>query len=186
MIELPRDLTRTTLAVLFTGVLILGAFLIVRPFISTFVWAAMIVVATWPIMLSLQDRLGGRRWLAVTCMTAGLVLLFVLPVLLAVSTVVEHGDTIVEWAKSQHRFRIEGEGIGLEAVEVGDPYLARPLTGRRAWGRTTRRLLALGLVKRGRQRFQPIIAGQAARQRFQPQQQARGDGRRSPVPPRAG
>lgn len=106
MIELPRDLTRTTLAVLFTGVLILGAFLIVRPFISSFVWAAMIVVATWPIMLSLQDHMGGRRWLAVTCMTLGLVLLFVLPVLLAVSTVIEHGDTIVEWAKSLSKSKL--------------------------------------------------------------------------------
>jgi predicted PurR-regulated permease PerM len=106
MNEPPRDLTRITLAVLFTGVLILGAFLIVRPFLSSFVWAAMIVVATWPIMLSLQERFGGRRWLAVACMTAALVLLFVLPVLLAVSTVIEHGDAIVEWAKSLSKSKL--------------------------------------------------------------------------------
>lgn len=106
MIEPTHDLTRTTLAVLFTGVLILGAVLIVRPFVSSFVWASMIVVATWPIMLSLEGRFGGRRWLAVTCMTAGLVLLFVLPVLLAVSTVIEHGDTIVEWAKSLSKSKL--------------------------------------------------------------------------------
>jgi len=96
----PHDLTRTTLAVLFTGVLILGAFLIVRPFLSSLVWAAMIVVATWPVMLALQTRLRNRRWLAVTVMALGLVLLFVLPVMMAVSTIIEHGDTIVAWARS--------------------------------------------------------------------------------------
>jgi len=100
MTEQHRDLTRTTLAVLFTGMLILGAFLIVRPFLSSMVWATMIVVATWPIMLGLEHRLGGRRWLAVSLMTFALVLLFVLPLMMAVSTIIEHGDTIVAWAKS--------------------------------------------------------------------------------------
>lgn len=100
MTEQPRDLTRITLGVLFTGTLILGAFLIVRPFLSSVVWAAMIVVATWPIMRDLQRRLGDRRWAAVAVMTGALILLFVLPVLMAVSTVIEHGDTIVAWFKS--------------------------------------------------------------------------------------
>lgn len=124
MIEPSRDLTRTTLAVLFTGTLILGAFLIVRPFLSSFVWAAMIVVATWPLMLSLQDRLGGRRWLAVTCMTLGLVLLFVLPVLLAVSTVIEHGDAIVEWAKSLSKSKLPPVPEWIARVPLIGPRLA--------------------------------------------------------------
>jgi predicted PurR-regulated permease PerM len=100
MTDPTRDLTRTTLAVLFTGVLILGAFLIVRPFLSSFVWATMIVVATWPIMRTLETRLWNRRWLAVTLMTLALLLLFVVPVMMAVSTIIEHGDTIVGWARS--------------------------------------------------------------------------------------
>lgn len=124
MIEPPRDLTRTTLAVLFTGTLILGAFLIVRPFLSSFVWAAMIVVATWPLMLSLQGRLGGRRWLAVTCMTLVLVLLFVLPVVLAVSTVIEHGDGIVEWAKSLSKSKLPPVPEWIARVPLIGPRLA--------------------------------------------------------------
>lgn len=106
MTDQPRDLTRTTLAVLFIGMLILGAFLIVRPFLSSAVWAAMIVVATWPIMRRLETRLWNRRWLAVTIMTLALVLLFVLPVMLAVSTIIEHGDAIVEWVKSLSKARL--------------------------------------------------------------------------------
>ena len=42
----PRDLTRTTLAVLFIGVLIAASFWVLRPFLPALIWATMIVVAT--------------------------------------------------------------------------------------------------------------------------------------------
>ena len=51
MPENKRDLTRTTLAVLFIAALILASFWIIRPFLPAVIWAAMIVIATWPIML---------------------------------------------------------------------------------------------------------------------------------------
>ena len=106
MTEQPRDLTGITLAVLFTAMLILGAVLIMRPFLTSMVWSTMIVVATWPMMLELQRRLGGRRWLAATGMAVALVLVFVLPLILAVSTIIEHGDGIVAWAKSLARAKL--------------------------------------------------------------------------------
>ena len=49
-----RDITRTTLAVLFIGMLITASFWILRPFLTSIVWATMIVIATWPILLWLQ------------------------------------------------------------------------------------------------------------------------------------
>ena len=47
-----RDLTRTTFAVLFIGVLLGAVLWIVRPFIGPAIWAVMVVVATWPLMHS--------------------------------------------------------------------------------------------------------------------------------------
>ena len=61
-----RDLARTVLAVLFLGGLILASFWILRPFLAAIIWSTMIVVATWPIMIALQYRLWGKRWIAVT------------------------------------------------------------------------------------------------------------------------
>jgi predicted PurR-regulated permease PerM len=124
MTDQPRDLTRTTLAVLFTGMLILGAFLIVRPFLSSFVWAAMIVVATWPIMHRLERRLWNRRWLAVGAMTLALVLLFVLPLMLAVSTIIEHGDTIVGWVKSLSRATLPALPEWVQRIPMAGPRIA--------------------------------------------------------------
>ena len=51
-------------------------------------------------MIGLQARLGGRRWLAVTIMTLAMLLLLVVPLVLAVSTIVDYADDIVGWSKS--------------------------------------------------------------------------------------
>ncbi|HEX4522981.1 MAG TPA: AI-2E family transporter YdiK [Casimicrobiaceae bacterium] len=92
------DLTRIVLAVLLMGILISGSFWILRPFLLSTIWAAMIVVATWPLMLRLQARLG-RRGLAVAIMSTAMVLVFVAPLLLAIQTLVDNTDTITRWIR---------------------------------------------------------------------------------------
>ena len=90
------DLTRTVLAVLLIGILTGTSFYILRPFMLAIVWAAMIVVATWPMMLKLQQMLR-RRALAVAIMSGAMVLVFVVPLVLAIQTVVDNTSTIKEW-----------------------------------------------------------------------------------------
>jgi predicted PurR-regulated permease PerM len=90
-----RDLARTTLGVLFIGMLIAGTFWVMKPFLPPLIWATMIVVATWPMMVVLQSRLGGRRWIAVTLMSVALLLVLIVPLALAISTIVDHSDDIV-------------------------------------------------------------------------------------------
>src|ERR1700682_978135 len=46
-----RDPARATLAVLFIAGLIVASFRVLQPFLLAAVWATMIVVATWPLML---------------------------------------------------------------------------------------------------------------------------------------
>ncbi len=94
MNELRPDLARTTLGVLFMAGLILAAFWVLRPFIGPAIWATTIVVATWPLLRKLQARLWQRRLPAVLVMTLGLLLLFVLPVTLAIVTLVDKADEI--------------------------------------------------------------------------------------------
>jgi predicted PurR-regulated permease PerM len=95
-----RDLARLTLGVLVIALMIVATLWVLRPFILATVWAATIVVATWPMMLALQSRLGGRRWLAVAVMTGALLALLILPIVLAVSTIIDYADDIVAWAKA--------------------------------------------------------------------------------------
>jgi predicted PurR-regulated permease PerM len=96
----PSDLTRTTLAVIFICVLIAACFWIVRPFLSAILWATMIVIATWPFFLKLQSRLWGKRWLAVLVTTVLMLLVLIVPICLAVMTILHQSDEIVAWFKS--------------------------------------------------------------------------------------
>jgi len=105
MAEIQRDLTRTVLAVLCIGGLIGFSFWILRPFLGAFVWATMIVVATWPVMLAVQARLWGKRGLTVMLMTLALLSVLIVPFSLAIGTIVAKADEIVGWAKSLATFK---------------------------------------------------------------------------------
>lgn len=99
MAEIQRDLTRTTLAILCLLLMIATSLWILRPFLAGTVWATMIVVATWPMLKALEQRFGGRRAPAVTVMTLALLLLLVVPLWLAIATIVDHADDIANLAR---------------------------------------------------------------------------------------
>jgi predicted PurR-regulated permease PerM len=46
------------LGVLFIVTLIIASFWIIRPFLVPLIWAAMIVIATWPLMLRIEGAFG--------------------------------------------------------------------------------------------------------------------------------
>src|SRR3974390_2010800 len=73
------DIPRTMLAVLFIGLLIAASLWILSPFLTALIWATTIVVTTWPVMISVQKHLWGKRGLAVTVMTVALLLAFFVP-----------------------------------------------------------------------------------------------------------
>jgi len=100
------ELTRILLTVLVIGGLIAASFWILRPFLGALIWAIMIVVATWPLMVGVQRGLGGRRWLAVTVMSVILLLVLVVPLSAAIGTIVSHADDIVGWAKNLREFKL--------------------------------------------------------------------------------
>jgi predicted PurR-regulated permease PerM len=102
----PKDVTRTTLAVLFIAMLIVASFWVVRPFLTSFVWATTIVVSTWPILLRVQAILWQRRGLAVAVMTVILLLVLIVPCTLAIGTVIGHTDDIAGWFKSLGTFTV--------------------------------------------------------------------------------
>lgn len=95
-----RDLARITLVMLIIGLLIAGSLWVVKPFLPALVWASMIVVATWPILEKLDAWLGGRRTPAATIMTLALLLLIVVPLTLAIMTLVGHASDLKESAKT--------------------------------------------------------------------------------------
>ena len=103
---MPLDLTRITLGVLFIGATLLACFWIVGPFQPAIVWASTLVIATFPLMERVQQALWHIRALAVTVMTAMLLLVFVIPFWLAIGTIVEHAAQIVGFVRGLETFRL--------------------------------------------------------------------------------
>lgn len=101
-----RDLARVTFGVLFIGLLLGVSLWVLRPFLGPVVWATMVVVATWPLMLRVQAAAGGRRRLAVTAMTLLLLLLFVVPLVLAIVTIVANAERLIDWARLVAAWRL--------------------------------------------------------------------------------
>jgi predicted PurR-regulated permease PerM len=112
------DLTRITLAVLFISILIASCFWIIRPFLSSLLWATMIVIASWPFFLRLQNRLWGKRWLAVLAITVLLLLVLILPICFAVLTILNQSDEIVGWFRSLSNVKIPPPPGWLEKIPV--------------------------------------------------------------------
>ena len=94
-----NDITYTTLSVLFIGVLIVSTFWILRPFLVSLVWASVIVIATWPAFERLETLMAGRRGFAVAAMALTILLIIVVPITLAVITIIDNAENIMAQLK---------------------------------------------------------------------------------------
>ena len=123
MTEKRDELPGLTLRVMFIGLLSLGSFWILRPFLPAFVWSVMIVVATWPLMRRMEAFFGGRRGAAVACMTVAILLVFVMPLMAAIGMIADHAADVAAWVN------------GLASRPLPEPpawVAGLPLVGKRA------------------------------------------------------
>ncbi len=77
-------------------VLVLGCLMVLRPFMSAMLWAAILCYSTWPAYRWLRERLGGRRALAALCMTLVLVALLVVPLIVIGATLADDVSALVQ------------------------------------------------------------------------------------------
>jgi predicted PurR-regulated permease PerM len=96
----PGDITHATLLVLFLALLVVSTFWVLSPFLTSILWATVVCIAIWPMLLRLEAFLGGRRWAAVTIMTAAILLVVFVPVTLALMTIVNNAQDITAQIKS--------------------------------------------------------------------------------------
>lgn len=78
------------------ALLVLGCMLVLQPFVTALLSAAIVCYATWPLYRSLEGALRGRRTLAALIMTLLLVLVIVLPLALIAFTLADSVGPLVE------------------------------------------------------------------------------------------
>lgn len=101
------DITRIVLLVLLTAFLIVGSFWTLLPFLGALIWAVTIAVATWPLLMLVQRKTGGRRSVAVAIMMVLTLLVFIVPLTMAISALVEAAD---QTPALMHDFMVRGLG----------------------------------------------------------------------------
>ena len=85
--------------------LLLGSYLVLRPFMSALLWAALLCYATWPLFIRLSGEMRGRRGAAAILMCVILALLVVAPfVFVGVSL----GDNVARLSTAFHAALAQG------------------------------------------------------------------------------
>jgi predicted PurR-regulated permease PerM len=93
---------------------------IMRPFLLALIWAAALAVATWPMLLALRRRFGGRRVPAAALMALLTVTVFVLPLMLLVGAIAEHASQISAGVASLQSFTFPTAPHWLARLPMGD------------------------------------------------------------------
>src|SRR5258706_15399220 len=78
------------------ALLVIGCFLVLQPFMGAILFAGILCFSTWPVFLTLRDRLGGRSWLAALVIAVILNLAVVVPGRLAGPSLALHSAALVE------------------------------------------------------------------------------------------
>lgn len=87
------------------ALLIIGCFVILRPFVSALLWAAILSFSTWPLFTHLVRALRGRRTLAATLMSLLVAILLVAPLVVLSVTL---ADNVANLASATTRLVEQG------------------------------------------------------------------------------
>ena len=79
--------------------LVMGCLLVLQPFVSALLFAAIVCFSTWPVYLHVERRVSGRRWLAALIMTGLLILVMVLPLALLALTLADSVAPAIVWIR---------------------------------------------------------------------------------------
>ncbi|WP_343190026.1 AI-2E family transporter YdiK [Buchnera aphidicola] len=71
------------------------SFLILRPFVLSFVWSCMIVISTWPIMLKIQKIFFNKRYIAIIIMTILVLFFMLLPILFFLNVLIYNSKSFI-------------------------------------------------------------------------------------------
>jgi predicted PurR-regulated permease PerM len=129
-----RKVTRTDhFAVIAALVLVvLGCFLVLKPFFSALLWAVILTFSSWPAFRILLGWVKGRRTLAAFLMTLAIALVLLVPSVVIVLTlagdVKEFASTAVAWVREGPPTPPEWLGripwVGVEMVAIWQEYAA--------------------------------------------------------------
>lgn len=80
--------------------LLIGCLLVLRPFASALLWAAVLCFSSWPLYQRLLRLLGGRRTLAALLMALGMIVVMLVPFLIVAGTLADNVKEFITAART--------------------------------------------------------------------------------------
>lgn len=93
---MPEKRIEQIVQVVAIAVLVVGCFMVLKPFLTAILCAAILSFSTWPIYEWFERKLGGRGWLAALCMTLLFILIVVLPLAVVALTYADDVPNLIE------------------------------------------------------------------------------------------
>jgi len=104
-------------------VLVVGCLLVLQPFVTALLSAAIVCFSTWPAYKWLERNLGGRRWLAALVMTLSLIVIVVLPIALLALTIADSVTPAVDKLREFFAAGLPGPPDWLVSIPLIGDYL---------------------------------------------------------------
>ena len=82
------------------GVLIVGCFLVLQPFLTAVVWAAILCATSWPLYERLRKRFQKHEWLAATIMLVIITIVLFAPFVIVGATIADNADAVEQWTRA--------------------------------------------------------------------------------------
>lgn len=112
-----------SLALAVLAVLIVGCYLVMQPFMTAIVWAAILAATVWPLHARLRARLRGRESLAALVTVLCIATILLAPFVIVGATVHDHAGVLIEFAR----------GFAARGAPDPPPWVASvPLVGQQA------------------------------------------------------
>jgi predicted PurR-regulated permease PerM len=81
------------------GVLIVGCFLVLQPFLTAVIWAAILCATSWPLYERYRKRFQRHEWLAATIMLVIITVVLFAPFVIVGATIADNADAVERWAR---------------------------------------------------------------------------------------
>ena len=79
------------------ALLIIGCFLVLKPFMTALLWAAILCTTAWPLYQRLLARLRGHATLAALVMVLGIAVILLAPFIVVGATIADNADRVALW-----------------------------------------------------------------------------------------
>jgi len=103
--------------------LVVGCLLVLQPFLGALLAAAIVCFSTWPVYRFIEDRTGGRGWLAALVMTLLILLVLVVPLALIALSFRDDVPQLVENARELFAQGLPGPPEWVKAIPLAGEHL---------------------------------------------------------------